>query len=62
MKDGAKNLVVFKTRAETSFREAEGQFVEILDMSRKYNNNYNLINISKFGTFWWALSHKEKNL
>ncbi|KAI9331639.1 hypothetical protein BD770DRAFT_375807 [Pilaira anomala] len=59
MKDGANNLLVFKTRAETSFREAEGQFVQILDISRRYNN-YNLINISKFGTFWWALSHKKK--
>lgn len=62
-KETSGNWIVIKLPTTTIvIKEGEGRFVEMLDLSRKYLNEYNLINTSKFGTFWWVLSHEIKNI
>lgn len=51
------NLVISKLTTRTTISETDGQFVEMLDISRS-DGDFQLINTSKFGTFWWTLSHK----
>ncbi|KAG2192404.1 hypothetical protein INT47_012471 [Mucor saturninus] len=57
-KDRGGNLYAEKLlQTKSIIRETECQFIEMLDISRR-SDHFNLINTSKFGTFWWALSHK----
>lgn len=62
LKVAGGNLVLQKLPTTCKIHKDEGQFVEMLDLSRKFTDGFYLINSSKFSTFWWALSHETNNI